>query len=423
MNFPLCCGSAVSFLLPQLSRYLDRGYWEQRRQQQQQEDASAVPQQQLQQPGVVSLPTTAQEVGEGGSSSGNPMLSSIKNTLDLFVRRMQEVNASGRSIATDMSVQTMFQSLTAMHPQLLAEIESLKRDKEKQQGVLQSLDEVKEARVSLDAMRRQHQEKMKQQQEELMMLARMQVEQKRALLQQLKAEDMAYQDLLRQRRQEEMTFQHTMLQQQLQHQRDGEVQQRKAYEQQLLEQQFGSMSVQQPPSFSTSPASLHQQTYMQLPVSQFGGHSGPASLEQPPQQVLPAEPVYSTQAPPTQQSYQTLPAMGGMMGAQSSTAGFAPQPPMGLQQQQFPMSLLPSQDMSSMMAFQPQPQSAASMFSGGLPQQPPLPTPVSVPGAGPYQSYTALQGYSQQGVDMSPAPLARSERTHSVKSVELISFD
>ena len=355
------------------------------------------------------------------------MLSSIKNTLDLFVRRMQEVNASGRSIATDMSVQTMFQSLTAMHPQLLAEIESLKREKEKQQGVLQSLDEVKEARVSLDAMRRQHQDKMKQQQEELMMLARMQVEQKRALLQQLKAEDMAYQDLLRQRRQEEMTFQHTMLQQQLQQQREGEVHQRKAYEQQLLEQQFGGLSVQQPPSFSTPPASLQQQSFMQLPVSQFGGHSGPASLEQPPPQVLPTDPVYSAQALPTQQSYQMMPTVGGMMGVPPPTAaGLPQQQPMGLQQQQQqqPMSLLPSQDTQSMMAFQTQPQGgAASLFSTGYPQPPPQPAPVSLPSAGVYQGYSVPQSYSQHGVDMSTAPLSRLDRTPSVKSVELISFD
>lgn len=411
---------------PQLSRYLDRGYWEQRRQQQHQEDTSTGPyHQQQQQPGVAPFPTTPQETGEGGSSSSNPMLSSIKNTLDLFVRRMQEVNASGRSIATDMSVQTMFQSLTAMHPQLLAEIESLKKETEKQQGVLQSLDEVKEARVSLDAMRRQHQDKMKQQQEELMMLARMQVEQKRALLQQLKAEDMAYQDLLRQRRQEEMTFQHTMLQQQLQQQREGEVHQRKAYEQQLLEQQFGGLSVQQPPRFSTPPASLQQQNYMQLPVSQFGGHSGPASLEQPPPQVLPTDPVYSAQAPPTQQLYQMMPTAGGMMGGPPPTAaGLPQQQPMGVQQHQ-PMSLFPSQDTQSMMAFQTQPQGGpASMFSSGYPQPPPQPAPVSLPSvAGMYQGYTGPQGYSQHGVDMSTAPLSRSERTPSMKSVELISFD
>lgn len=418
MHSPLCCVSTVVLSPLQLSRYLDRGYWEQRRQQQQ-ETTAAAPQQQ---PGVTSLPSTPQETGEGASCISNPMLSSIKNTLDLFVRRMQEVNATGRSIATDMSVQTMFQSLTAMHPQLLAEIETLSREKEKQKGVLQSLDEVKEARVSLDAMRRQHQEKMKQQQEELMMLARMQVEQKRALLQQLKAEDMAYQDLLRQRRQEEMTFQHTMLQQQLQQQREGELQQRKAYEQQLLEQQFGGLSVQQHPSFSTPPASLQQQAYMQLPASQFGGHSGPASLEQPPQQVFQTDPMYSAQAPPTQPPYQTLPTVGGMMPAQSTAVGLAQQQPMGVQQQ-LPMSLLPSQDMSSMMAFQAHPQSAASMYSGILPQQPPQSAPVSLPGAGLYQSYAAPQGYSQQGLDVSAAPLSRSERTSSVKSVELISFD
>ena len=409
------------FVLPvQLSRYLDRDYWEQRRQQNQEETRAAP----MQQPEVAVTPTTPQETGEGSSGISNPMLSSIKNTLDLFVRRMQEVNASGRSIATDMSVQTMFQSLTAMHPQLLAEIDTLKQEKEKQHGIMQSLDEVKEARVSLDAMRRQHQDKMKQQQEELMMLARMQVEQKRALLQQLKAEDMAYQDLLRQRRQEEMTFQHTMMQQQLQQQREGEVQQRKAYEQQLLEQQFGGLSVQQP-SFSTPPASLQQPSYLQMPASQFGAHSGPSSLEVPPaQQVLPTDQGYSAHFPPTQQSYQMLPTAGGMMPAQSTAASLVQPQPVAIQQQQQPMSLQPlGQDMLSMTTFPAPPQTAPQMFSGGYPQQPVQPAPTSLPGAGLYQNYTAPQGYVQQGLDMSAAPLSRPERAPSVKSVELISFD
>lgn len=417
----------LSLLLLQLSRYLDRDYWEQRRQQGQEETRAAPLQQpgSVRQPEVATTPTTPH--GEGSSGISNPMLSSIKNTLDLFVRRMQEVNASGRSIATDMSVQTMFQSLTAMHPQLLAEIDTLKQEKEKQHGTLQSLDEVKEARVSLDAMRRQHQDKMKQQQEELVMLARMQVEQKRALLQQLKAEDMAYQDLLRQRRQEEMTFQHTMMQQQLSQQREGEVQQRKAYEQQLLGQQFGGLSVQQP-SFSTPPASLQQPAYLQMPVSQFGAHSGPSSLEVPPaQQVFSADQGYSAHLPPTQQSYQMLPTAGGMMMAQSTAASLVQHQPVTVQQQQ-PMSLPPSQDMLSMAAFPAPPQTAPQMFTGGYPQQSVQPAPISLPGAGLYQSYTApqgytQQGYTQQGLDMSAVPLSRPERAPSVKSVELISFD
>ena len=124
------------------------------------------------------------------------MLTSLRSTIDMFVARMQEVHASGRSIATDVSVQSMFQTLTSMHPSLLAAVEDKQQEKMKEEGVLRKLDEVKEARISLDAMRRQHKEKMKQQQEEMLMLARLQVEQKRALLQQLKDEESAYQDLL-----------------------------------------------------------------------------------------------------------------------------------------------------------------------------------------------------------------------------------
>lgn len=367
-----------------LSKYLDRNYWEQRKKQQ--GDAVSVqPSSDIGPPPVAAslTPVGRQDI---------PIISSIKNTLDMFVKRMQEVNAAGRSIATDISVQSMFQTLTAMHPQLLRELERLDEEKAKQQDVLKKLDDVKEARVSLDAMRRQHQDKLKQQQEEMMMLARMQVEQKRALMQQLKAEESAFQDLLRQRRQEEMSVQQSLYQQQLHHQKEMETQMRQAYEQQLLEKQFGSLVV----------GTGTQESYQAIHGLNQSNPVGPPLYQ---------EPSSTLAQPPYQPSLDKV----GMTGQLASL-----QPP-GFQPAQ-PLQQLPSS----------QPSSFQQPFSFGQPSsfqptmQPPPPSfqqpqvlqgPSAVPSPG--GQYLPQFGVNR---DTSTA-MPRSDRSMSQKSVELISFD
>ena len=74
------------------------------------------------------------------------------------------------------------------------------------------LKEAKEARVSLNAMRRTHAEKVKQQQSELEMLAKIQMQQKLELLRQQKSEQLEHMEVLRKERQGE--FQKHVQQQQ-----------------------------------------------------------------------------------------------------------------------------------------------------------------------------------------------------------------
>ena len=102
---------------------------------------------------------------------------------------------------------------------------------------------MKEARVSLNAMRRQHLEKVRQQEEEQSMLARMQMEQKLALLRQQKNEQLNYQRELEQRRREELEDQESRRQQVMQEQLEMERSRLKMKEQQLIQQQFGSQVV------------------------------------------------------------------------------------------------------------------------------------------------------------------------------------
>ena len=62
--------------------------------------------------------------GEMSSDSGSAedreqFLSALRSSIEIFVNRMRSNSQRGRSIANDSSVQTLFMTLTAMHPQLL----------------------------------------------------------------------------------------------------------------------------------------------------------------------------------------------------------------------------------------------------------------------------------------------------------------
>ena len=59
---------------------------------------------------------------ENGSSSDEEreqFLKALSSSIEIFVNRMKSNSQRGRSIANDSSVQTLFMTLTAMHPTLM----------------------------------------------------------------------------------------------------------------------------------------------------------------------------------------------------------------------------------------------------------------------------------------------------------------
>lgn len=62
---------------------------------------------------------------------GNTLAESISKSIDMFVKRLHEVNSNGASIATDPVVLSLYQNLTAMQPQLLKQIDDLQQQKGK----------------------------------------------------------------------------------------------------------------------------------------------------------------------------------------------------------------------------------------------------------------------------------------------------
>ncbi len=88
-------------------------------------------------------------------------------------------------------------------------------------------------------MRREHQDKVRQQEQEQTLLARMQMEQKLALLRQQKAEQVTFQQALQKQRLDDLQTQRSEYEQQLTQQREAERLQLIAKEQQVMHQQFG----------------------------------------------------------------------------------------------------------------------------------------------------------------------------------------
>ena len=216
-----------------------------------------------------------------------------------------------------------------------------------EEGVLRKVDEVKQARVSLNAMRRQHLERVRQQEEEQSLLARMQMEQKLALLRQQKNEQLTFQKELENKRREEIEEQESKRLQALQEQLEMERSRLKMQEQQLFQQQFGSYVV----------PGMQQMTMTDYPSSLPSGPPEPISKGT----IMPD--MYSGMSNPTV-GYTTLPG-GGYSYQNPSLTGTAPSlnvqppslnvPPPGINVQ--PSSLPPpnmSQHLSGM-SVNPQP--------------------------------------------------------------------
>ena len=61
--------------------------------------------------------------------TANLLAESIKNSIDMFVNRLHEVNSKGCSVATDPVILSLYQNLTAMQPQLLKQIDDVQLQK------------------------------------------------------------------------------------------------------------------------------------------------------------------------------------------------------------------------------------------------------------------------------------------------------
>lgn len=151
----------------ELSRYLDRSYWEQRVSATSAPAAPTAPTPSLpstadpndladisQDFTKVTTSKTAEEESE--DKELEEFVSSLKFQLEIFVNRMKSNSSRGRSIANDSSVQTLFMNITAMHSRLLRYIQ-LQDDKRVYYESLQDkISQIRDSRAALDTLRCEH---------------------------------------------------------------------------------------------------------------------------------------------------------------------------------------------------------------------------------------------------------------------------
>merc|ERR1711971_1126965 len=317
-------GIAPEELDPELVRYLDRDYWEQKEKEKAAEKAKSVNTQ----------PSSLQATSTSNSSSANAsertsspvkmvpklattsdansadldeFVTTLRTQLEIFVNRMKSNSSRGRSITNDSSVQTLFMNTMAMHSKLLKHIQDQEDKRVHYEGLQDKLAQVKDARAALEALREEERERKRREAEEAEKLRQSQMREKLELMRQKKTEYLQYQRQLAMQRMQEQE-RDMMLRQE---------QSRQQYHQQQM--QYPVMQPGMQPGMQFNPY-YPPGAYMIPPGTAAPGMPG---IPTPPGTAAPGMP--GMQAPPG----TTAPSMPSMPAPPASASG--PQAPVATQ--------------------------------------------------------------------------------------------
>jgi len=229
---------------PELARYLNRSYWEQRQVQETMSPSAPSPM-----PSSIISLNVHQKTSSEKDIEIDEFTQSMRTQVEIFVNRMKSNSSRGRSIANDTSVQTLFMNITSMHSRLLTYIKEMDDKRLWYEQLQDKLSQIKDSRAALDVLRQEHIEKMRRIAEEQERQRQMQ---------------MAYKlEIMRKKKQEYLQYQRQLALQRIQEQ-EREMQMRQ--EQQKAQYMMGGTNY---PSFMPPTGSpLHAANQQQ---QQFGG--------------------------------------------------------------------------------------------------------------------------------------------------------
>ncbi|KAK8772790.1 hypothetical protein V5799_012677 [Amblyomma americanum] len=315
---------------PELARYLNRAYWEQRQQQQQQQQDGAA---------VDGLPSRQSPIPSAPTSTGSPYTIPLKNaekvdgitgeadsqleefvtqlrsTLEVFVNRLQSNAARGRPVGNDSYVQSLFLSVSNMHSQLLHHLQQQEDLREYYEGLQDKLAQIRDARAALDALRDEHREQLRREADEAERQRQIQMAQKL--------------HIMRQKKQEYLQYQHQLALQRMQEQ-ERELQMR--HELQKQYHHGGAGFPNQPPPGMPPPTGMPPHSVGMAPSQQpppvgMGAPQEP-QMHLPPQlHGGPMPPVPGQMMPPPQG--HPIPHQPGMPPSMSTAQGHTILPPPG----------------------------------------------------------------------------------------------
>uniref|UniRef100_A0A1B6CX77 Hepatocyte growth factor-regulated tyrosine kinase substrate n=1 Tax=Clastoptera arizonana TaxID=38151 RepID=A0A1B6CX77_9HEMI len=413
---------------PELARYLNRSYWENKQPEQDSSPSAPAPLSQ-------NMTKQIEEVDQNGVSDGQmeDFIKALKSQVEIFVNRMKSNSSRGRSIANDTSVQTLFMNITAMHSRLLRYIQQQDDSRVHYEGLQDKLVQVKDARAALDALREEHRERLRREAEIAERQRQMQMAQKL--------------DIMRKKKQEYLQYQNQLALQRIQEQaREMQMRQEQQKQQYLMgsynQIHFlpqgsnpvgmvgagggvfpapGSGGFPHYPANGVPPVVMMMPPpssgYMPAPVQTQGGHVVPPSMIQrpglPPQMMPPNYPMMGIPRPgmmqgpgPVQVQLQQGPhhhqagmPLQGAPPNQSQPIGQLPQNPVGHQQNpgqsQMGLQITPQGHMAPPQMSNPgninQPHGAPIMMGPSLPQsyQPPPQAQPSQQAQPPSEEQTA----------------------------------
>ena len=386
---------------PDLARYLNRSYWDSKKSEQESQvtksrssptpeksRSSPTPKTESASDAVTEPPKVEETLQNGEVSIDMELVANLRTSVEIFVNRMRSDEIRGRSIANDSTVQSLFQSITNMHPTLIQYMNELEEKRLHQEALQDKLVQIRDARAALDALRAEHAEKLRRAAEEANRLRQIQMAQKLEVMRQKKQEYLAYQrQLALQRMQEQEAARHARLEQQKQ------LIQQKAMQPSML---VAGYNTQYPPPQSNVvndvPADPSQQS------GYYGGYP-PTNQTYLPQNVQypsgpPSSAMYAQPGSYNEVAYQQQSAVNGQNG-------------MPMQQMQPGME---SYSMAEMNANLPAAQSS-SMTSLGPQVVASAPPPTPQPSLNSQQMMTgnvdpSMAGYQapQQGYYVQPGP-------------------
>lgn len=264
---------------PELARYLNRNYWQQKSETKNTNVPTTTP-------SAPVVTTELHNTKDGGKvvieayqngeheEDEEQFLKALQSSLEIFVNRMRSNSQRGRSIATDSSVQSLFNVISNMHPQLMKYIGKQEDLRGNYEALQDKLAQLRDAREALDALREDHREKRRRELEELERQRQIQMAHKL--------------DIMRQKKHEYLEMQRQLALQRLQEQ-EREMQIR-------LEQQKHMTQIRQMQNYG-----YHQPGYGPLPLGVVQ-----------PQQTF--NPMVSSDGSPVHQMHQHPQGYGHHMG-------------------------------------------------------------------------------------------------------------
>uniref|UniRef100_A0A8W7Q0H5 Hepatocyte growth factor-regulated tyrosine kinase substrate n=1 Tax=Anopheles coluzzii TaxID=1518534 RepID=A0A8W7Q0H5_ANOCL len=176
---------------PELARYLNRNYWEQR--QVMESPASPSAPSPMPSPMPSLQPSLLMTKSAPEDAEIDEFSNMMKTQVEIFVNRMKSNSSRGRSISCDSAVQTLFMNVTSLHGRLLTFIKDMDDKRMWYEQLQDKLTQIKDSRAALDVLRQEHQEKLQRIAEEQERQRQLQMAQKLEIMRKKKQEYLQYQ--------------------------------------------------------------------------------------------------------------------------------------------------------------------------------------------------------------------------------------